>query len=54
MIYLVLLVVLVLMGVGLWRFAAHARDVDEDLKYLNEGQVTGRGIFGIFSGDRDR
>ncbi|MGI8666095.1 MAG: hypothetical protein ACR2N4_08710 [Jatrophihabitans sp.] len=46
------LVVLALMGYGMWRFAEHARDVDEDIKYMNEGRGTGLGIFGIFRRDR--
>lgn len=52
MYFVIAMLLLLLIGYGLWRFAKHASAVDEDIKYMNEGRGQGPGIFGIFRRDR--
>jgi hypothetical protein len=52
MIYVVLIALVSLLGLGIWRLGIRSRDVDEDIKYMNEGRGNGPGVFGIFRRDR--
>ncbi len=52
MYFVIAMLLLALIGYVLWRFAKHAKSVDEDIKYMNEGRGQGPGIFGIFRRDR--
>jgi hypothetical protein len=51
--YLILIAILAVLGLGLWLLGRRSRDVDEDLKYLNEGQTVGLGIFAVLRRHRE-
>jgi hypothetical protein len=51
--WILLIIVVVALGLILWRMAKWSKDTDEDLKYMNEGRANGPGIFGIFNKHRD-
>jgi hypothetical protein len=52
MTWFLVIVIVVLLGVALWRLAKRSGDIDEDLRSMNEGRTNGPGIFGIFRKDR--
>ncbi len=53
MLYVVLIVMLVALGLALWWGGRKSRDMDENIKYMNEGRGVGRGILGTFGKGRN-
>lgn len=48
MTWIILIVLLAIVGTALWRLGIRSRDVDEDIKDMNQGRGPGIGMFGIF------